>query len=915
MKAIKFFGIVFFSISLQNLVSQNLTQYINPFIGTGGHGHTFPGATYPFAMVQLSPDTRIDGSWDGCSGYHYSDSIIYGFSHTHLSGTGCSDYGDIAYMPYFSLKDDFLPHEILYNQGVSFSHQNEKAKAGYYSVKLNNEIQVELTSTRRCGIQKYTMTNDGYLLILLNLKHRDKLLEGKINEVDAITFSGKRVSKAWAAYQELYFYSQCSKLPQKSEIIPGPSGDEYLKMKFKVTKGEVILIKTGISPVDEKGAQNNLEKEMSKFDFEAFRINANGMWNFEMSKIKVYGGTETEKTNFYTALYHCMIHPSIANDIDNRYRGRDGKIHNTDKQGDYFTVFSLWDTYRAVHPLLAIIDGFRTADFISTFIRHDEQAGRLPVWELWGNETNCMIGYHAVSVIFDAFHKGVRNYDIGKIYRAMKRIANENTPALNSYKKYGYVRAEDDAESVSKTLEYAYNDWCIGKMALELGDLPTTDSFAKRASNWMNVYDSSTGYMRPRLNGSLMEPFSPYMVDNNFTEANSYQYSFYVPHDLKKFKKICGGNEAFDKKLDELFSAKPQTEGRNQADITGLIGQYAHGNEPSHHIAFLYSDMKKRNKMVKYIRDSFYKNSPNGLIGNEDCGQMSAWYVWAAMGMYPICPGSKEMALCEPIFDSIQILSDIYTITKRKGDNAQLYNIDDYYEGSKGLYGINTQPYIVSSKKAFKDKQFIQIKGLPNIYYSMNSGQFQLYSDSLKIDKSCHLKFYGTDKSYTSAVQEAFFHKLQGDRKIKLLSKHHPQYHAGGPDGLIDGIEGDLNWKKGDWQGYQGQDFEAIIEFNEAKHIQEIAMTFLEDQGSWIYFPKEVKIYASADGVKFLEIRSKVLTPSKIDAPNSLQKVIAPLGIKAKYIKVWAKSYGKLPITHLGAGGDSYIFIDEIEVK
>lgn len=903
-------------ISSMEIYSQNLTQYINPMIGTGGHGHTFPGTTYPFGMVQLSPDTRIDGSWDGCSGYHYSDSVIYGFSHTHLSGTGCSDYGDISYMPYFSETGQFPPYEELYNSGVGFSHKNEIAKAGYYSVVLNNGIQVELVSTRRAGMQKYTMSKQGYVRVILNLKHRDKLLEGVIRVQDLVNYSGKRVSRAWANHQELYFHTQTTKLPKSHQVIKGKVGDEFLILDYEVNKGDVIFYKTGISAVSEKSARLNSDAEMPKYDFEALKINGNGAWNFEMSKIMVSGGTEVEKTNFYTALYHCMIHPSIASDVDEGYRGRDGQVHNSDGHGDYYSVFSLWDTYRSLHPLLNLIDGFRSNDMIQSFVNHHDQIGRLPIWELWGNETNCMIGYHAVSVINDAFHKGIRNYNLNKIYAAMRRIATENTPALNSYRKYGYVRAEDDAESVSKTLEYAYNDWCIARMAEELGVEDDIDTFGKRSRSWLNVYDPETGYMRPRFNGGFLEPFSPYTVDNNYTEANSFQYSFYVPHDMKYFKKIVGGDSAFDRKLDALFAAKPKTEGREQADITGLIGQYAHGNEPSHHIAFLYTDTAKRNRIVKYIRDSFYKNTPDGLIGNEDCGAMSAWYVWAAMGMYPVCPGSKVLTTCEGIFDTVKIKADIWTITRTKNSTRQLYNIDDYYTDMVKGYNIkNTQPYISGGKKSFSKSQKITMHGLEYLYYKIDNGPYQSYKAPITIDKTCTLSFYGTEGSYSSFVQEAKFYKLPDDVKITLTHPYNPSYHAGGSMALVDGIYGDVNWRRGDWQGFQKEDFEALIEYNNPKKISEISINLLEDQRSWIYFPTAVEIYTSSNGKDYQRVQTQAIEKSKEDAQSSIKKITMKLPLTTKYLKVLAKNYGKLPVSHPGAGGDAFIFVDEIEVK
>jgi predicted alpha-1,2-mannosidase len=913
----KIFPFLAFSIYFNSLFSQNLTQYINPMIGTGGHGHTFPGPTLPFAMVQLSPDTRVDGSWDGCSGYHYSDNTIYGFSHTHLSGTGCSDYGDIAFMPYFGADVFTLSIDKLIKKGVQYAHQNEIAKAGYYSVVLDNKVKVELTTTTRSGIQKYSFQEKGHTKIVLNLKHRDELLKGKINEIDVVTFSGLRESKAWAERQRLYFYFNLSRLPLKSEIIKGSKGDELLVLEYDVKNGDEILIKTGISGTDEAGAIGNLDGEMPNFDFEKYRINANAIWNAQMMKIKTYGGTETEKYNFYTALYHSMIHPSIFSDIDNRYRGRDGKVYNTEGEFDYYTVFSLWDTYRALHPLLSVIEIKRTNDFIHTFIKQHEQVGKLPIWELWSNETNCMIGYHAVSVIWDSYAKSIRAYNPGKAFKAMRDMAKDTTnPAVKSYMTYGYVRADDDAESVSKTLEYAYNDWCISQMALKLGFSKDYNEFSNRSRNWINVFDPQTGFMRPRLNSTQMTPFTPYMVDNNFTEANSYQYSFYVPHDLPKFKQMLGGEKAFERKLDELFSAKSKTEGREQADITGLIGQYAHGNEPSHHIAFLYKDRAKRTSIVKQIRDNFYKNTPDGLIGNEDCGQMSAWYVWAAMGMYPVCPGDKHMTRCDAIFDSVEIKADVWTIHSEKGDTTEFFNMKDQHLAVEEInLDIQRQPYIEPCQKIFKDKQWIKLAGGDKIKYSINDEIEKAFKDSILIDKTCQVKFYTEIGEQKTNTQIAQFYQLPNDRTVTLNCTYNPQYHAGGPMGLVDGIYGNENWRKGDWLGFQSQNFETIITLNESKPIKEISTTFLSDQRSWIFYPTEYKISTSIDGVKYDDVFTIGIEVPRADDKNYVKRMNHKLNTEAKYIKIWAKNYGKIPDWHPGAGGDAFIFVDEVEVK
>lgn len=911
-------SLVFSLFVCSSVTAQNLTQYINPMIGTGGHGHTFPGVTLPFAMVQLSPDTRIDGSWDGCSGYHYSDKTIYGFSHTHLSGTGCSDYGDIAFMPFFGKDvEQNVPIETLLGRGVKFSHKNELAKAGYYSVVLDNGIKVELTSTLRTGLQRYTFPNKGKAIVVMNLKHRDELLEGKIEELDLITYKGKRVSKAWAERQQLYYFFHLSRLPIKNEIVKGPRGDELLVLEFEVEKNQELLIKTGISGVDEEGARLNLDKELPDFDFEKVRINANAVWNKKMSLLMTYGGSLDERTNFYTALYHCMIHPSIFNDVDGRYRGRDNEVYDTENDFEYYTVFSLWDTYRALHPLLSFLERKKTNDFVVSFMKQYEQVGKLPVWELWGNETNCMIGHHAVSVIWDVYNKGIISFHAGDAFKMMLATGRDtSSPSMKSYIKYGYVRADDDAESVSKTLEYAYNDWCIAQMAKRLNADAAMDEFSKRSRNWINVFDPTTGFMRPRLNGTLLTPFSPYMVDNHFTEANSYQYSFYVPHDMNKFTEVLGGEAALEKKLDDLFSAKSKTEGRDQADITGLIGQYAHGNEPSHHIAFLYKNKAKRNRIVKFIRDSFYKNTPDGLIGNEDCGQMSAWYVLASLGFYPVCPGNKSMVSVDGLFDSVKIKADIWTIHRNKRDSFEFYNLTGQNLNLPDYdFDLQRQPFIFPASRIFKKMQWIKMGGADVIAYHVNGGPQQTFKDSMLIDRTMDLEFYGLYGDRRTKSQYASFYKLPEDRTIQIKSKYKKEYHAGGDMALIDGIRGTEVWRKGDWHGYQGQDFEAIITLQTEREIQKVSTSFLQDQKPWIFFPTEYVVSISSDGKNYTEVAREKLIVDKDDEKASIKVWQHTIGKKAKYIKVWAKNYGIVPDWHPGNGGEAYIFIDEIQVN
>jgi predicted alpha-1,2-mannosidase len=461
--------------------SADLASHVNPFIGTGGHGHTFPGATVPFGMVQLSPDTRIDGSWDGCSGYHYSDNVIYGFSHTHLNGTGVSDYGDIMLMP--TMGEPSLDKN---DYSSSFFHMNEKATAGYYAVELNDDaIKVELTSTARVGLHQYTFSKSGQANIILDLNHRDQLIMGEVRIIDNKTIEVLRRSSAWAKDQYVYARIELSSPMNITKVnnnafAPAKVTDKFfagslLAISFskEVKKGEKLLVKVALSPTGYEGAAKNMKAEMPKFDFKKTKAAAEALWNKELHKIEITENDSDKLAVFYTALYHTMMQPNIAMDVDGMYRGRDNEIHKAEGF-DYYTVFSLWDTFRAAHPLYTLIDKKRTSDFINTFIKQYEQGGRLPVWELASNETDCMIGYHSVSVMADAMAKGIKGFDYEKAFEAAKHSAMLDHLGLDAYKKNGYISIDDEHESVSKTLEYAYDDWCIAQMANILGKKKTT---------------------------------------------------------------------------------------------------------------------------------------------------------------------------------------------------------------------------------------------------------------------------------------------------------------------------------------------------------------------------------------------------------------------------------------------------------
>ena len=966
--------LITFLLSASSYPQNDLIKYVNPFIGTGGHGHTYPGASVPFGMVQLSPDTRLSG-WDGCSGYHYSDSVIYGFSHTHLSGTGASDYGDVLLMPMvndlkFSNKD----------YSSQFSKSNEFASAGYYSVFLDKyKVKAELSATERAGIHRYTFPESSKSYILLDLVHRDEVLDSKIEFAGKNEIRGYRISRHWAKEQHVYFVIRFSKefidngISENNQMIDDKSASgKNLKCYagFDTDNNEVILVKVGISGVSIEGAIKNLEAEIPDWDFDKVKKDAENEWSKELRKIIVEDEDENEKTIFYTALYHCLLSPNIYTDVNGQYRGTDLKIHKAEGFENY-TVFSLWDTYRAEHPLLSIIDTKRTNDFINTFIAQYENGGMFPVWELSANETFCMIGYHSIPVIADAYAKGIRGYDVEKVFRYMKETSMRDIYGTGEYRNYGFVPQDKEHESVSKTLEYAYDDWCISEMAKLMNKKNDYNEYIKRAQYYKNVFNPVNGFMQAKINGGFYEPFNPTEVNNNYTEANAWQYTFYVPQDISGLAELYGGKEILADKVEELFLTESEMTGREQVDITGLIGQYAHGNEPSHHIAYMFGYLGKPHLTQFYVNKimkEFYKNSPDGLIGNEDCGQMSAWYVLSAMGFYPVCPGNTRYAIGTPLFDKVtvslengkkyEIISD-----NRSGENfyvrSMKLNGSDYHnyylehgdimKGGKIEFDMTsapeenikqenlpvtvindnfivTVPYFSTPEKTFKDNMKVEIKSLDKdtkIHYTITAMyedeviEYGIYEKPLVINNDCVIyalceNKYG-EKSFTVSGE---YHKIP-DYDVKLISEYNKQYTAGGPEGLIDGIRGQKNWRLGNWQGYQGQDFEAVIDLKKVKMIRNISAGFLQDIRSWIWMPVNIYFDISEDGINFTNV-AEILNDVLNNDYNSgviIKDYSSVINKNARYVKVRAANYGKIPEWHPGFGDDAFIFIDEIIIE
>lgn len=683
MKLSELFLLVLFLSSFSACVSQQpdtkskcyATEYVNPFIGTDFTGNTYPGAQAPFGMVQLSPDNGLPG-WDRISGYFYPDSTIAGFSHTHLSGTGAGDLYDISFMPVtLPYKEADAPLGIH----SLFSHSEETASAGYYQVRLKDyDINVELTATERCGIQRYTFP-EADAAIFLNLRKAmnwDSTNDTYIERIDSVTIQGYRFSDGWARDQHIFFRTRFSKpfttmqLDTAAIVKDGEriGTSAIARFDFHTTAGEQILVTTAISGVSMEGAARNLAAEAPEDDFDKYLSVTRKNWNEQLSKIEITCDDPDEKVKFYTALYHSMLAPTIYNDVNGAYYGPDKQVHQADGWTNYST-FSLWDTYRAAHPLYTYIEPQRVNDMVQSFLAFFEQNGRLPVWNFYGSETDMMIGYHAVPVIVDAYLKGIGNFDPKKALEACVATANiDEYRGIGLYKKYGYVPYDvtdhynSENWSLSKTLEYAYDDYCIACMAEMLGERQIADEFYKRSQNYKNVYNTRTSFMQPRDNkGNFIQPFSPDEYTPHICESNGWQYFWSVQQDVDGLIGLVGGKERFAQKLDSMFTYNPSADEDLPIFSTGMIGQYAHGNEPSHHVIYLFNAVGQPWKTQKYaaeVMHELYKNTPAGLCGNEDCGQMSAWYVFSAMGFYPVDPVSGRYEIGTPMYPEMKIHLD-----------------------------------------------------------------------------------------------------------------------------------------------------------------------------------------------------------------------------------------------------------------
>lgn len=676
------------------------TQYVNPFIGTGAvhgslSGNNYPGATVPFGMIQLSPDTREAPDWAQASGYDYNDQTIYGFSHTRLSGTGASDLIDLLLLPTSEGRTS-----------SNFSHTAEKAQPGYYQVMLADEgINAELTATTRTGIHRYSYPNGKEAQLIIDLDHsankgswNRRIINSQIRIVNDRAIEGYRIITGWAKLRKVYFYIEFSSPILSSSLRDGDRQYEntpvingsnlHAMLRFGKLNEKPLICKVALSPISTDNAQLNLKQEASHWDFNQYTTNADRLWEKELEKINIQG-TDLQKTIFYTALYHTLIQPNTISDVNGEYMAADYTTRQLSANEIHYTTFSLWDTFRGAHPLYTLLNADRVTDFVKSMIRQYEYYGYLPIWQLWGQDNYCMIGNHSIPVIVDAILKGIPGIDIEKAYEAVYNssvISHPNSP-FEVWEKYGYMPENIQTQSVSITLEQAFDDWCVAQLAKKLGKNDDYERFMKRSAFYRNLFNPETGFFQSKNDkGEWIEPFDPYKYGANggypFTEGNAWQYFWYVPQNIPDLITLTGGNKAFTAKLDTFFTVNHQS-GELNDNASGFVGQYAHGNEPSHHVAYLYTcagEPWKTQKYVAHIMNNLYNDTSSGYAGNDDCGEMSAWYIFGALGFYPVNPASGEYIIGTPMLEKATIhLPDGKTFAikapRKKGNEIYIRSI------------------------------------------------------------------------------------------------------------------------------------------------------------------------------------------------------------------------------------------------
>jgi predicted alpha-1,2-mannosidase len=825
------------------------------------------------------------------------------------------------------------------------------------------------------------------------MQHRDNLVHYSIYPLDDSTLVGHRVSDNWAREQHVYFAARFDRsfewrdqLTEVRNVGYSANGDllqevEYVPV-FAADFGVVseLNAEVALSFVSIDGALENLKAEATCASFEEYRQAAAEAWDEQLKRIDVEGGSATDQTIFYTALYHCLTAPNLANDVNGKYRGTDLQVHqlNAD-EGNHYTVFSLWDTFRALHPLLNWIEPERSRDFVRTMLRMYEQGGQLPVWELAANYTGCMIGYHSVPVIADAATWSINGFDANLALAAMQQAADSAHLGLEPYIELGYIPLDQEHESVSKTLEYAFDDACIASFA-ERSNVGTTESvrerFRLRALNYRNLFNPESGYFQPKRSAAWLEDFDPKEVNFNYTEANGWQYNFFVPHDVNGHIALLGGPEAYATKLDSMFTADSRTTGRNQADITGLIGQYAHGNEPSHHMAYLYPFVGKHHRtaeLVDEIRSTLYSEFPDGLSGNEDCGQMSAWYVWSALGMYPVTPGSDQLIVGTPLFDRATVTpahlegrKQAPLTIERKGAGAYVSSVD--WSGSQTSQhtspGVNkdllleggrlvftcaetpaefgtlnsTWPEeiwdtngfvpvpVINAPRTFKQaceislttqrpgQDQVEFAVTPIYEEALNAANWTVYSEPIAATESMTIHARSRNKDNTSSVVSHHLKQVNHPFELQLQTAFSSQYAAGGDQALVDGIEGGNQFQTGDWQGFWGEDVHGQIDLSEVTQVNGVRIGALRDIRPWIFLPQRIDIEWSLDGAQWKPLGSATHGVDQTNEAPLKHNFIIRNNVEARYMRFKVMNHGLLPEGHLGAGNPSWVFLDEISI-
>ena len=702
-----------FSLTLATLQAGEITKYVNPFIGTGAidgglSGNNYPGATSPFGMIQLSPDTSEAPNWGDASGYDYNRSTIFGFSHTRLSGTGASDLIDVTLMPTSSGRTS-----------STFTHDEEKASPGYYQVMLKDEnINVELTTTQRNGIHRYQYPAGKDAEVILDMDHSaDKgswgrrIINAQIRILNDHAVEGYRIITGWAKLRKIYFYMEFSSPILTSTLRDGGRVHENTAVvngtnlhgcfRFGKLNGKPLTCKVALSSVSMETARQNMEQEAPHWDFDRYMAAADADWEKQLGKIEIKG-TEVQKEIFYTALYHTMIQPNIMSDVNGEYMAADYTARKVGDNETHYTTFSLWDTFRASHPLYTLLEPERVTDFVKSMIRQYEYYGYLPIWQLWGQDNYCMIGNHSIPVITDAILKGIPGIDVEKAYEAVYNssvTSHPNSP-FEVWEKYGFMPENIQTQSVSITLEQAFDDWCVAQLAEKLNKDADYERFHKRSEYYRNLFHPKTKFFQSKNDkGEWIEPFDPYQYGGNgghpFTEGNAWQYFWYVPHNIQALMELTGGTKAFEQKLDTFFTSNYKSEQMNH-NASGFVGQYAHGNEPSHHVAYLYNfagQPWKTQKYVSHILNTLYNNTSSGYAGNDDCGKMSAWYVFSAMGFYPVNPADGRYIIGSPLLDECTLKlagnKDFHIRTIRKSP-------EDIYIQSVTLNGKKHKDFFIT---------------------------------------------------------------------------------------------------------------------------------------------------------------------------------------------------------------------------